>query len=48
MGTLSRELGDCAADTEVTCTVGTATHVLCAGLDVRFRVNLVGTGAPGL
>lgn len=48
MGTLSRELWDCAADTEVTCAVGTATHVLYAGLDVRFRVNPLGAGAPGL
>lgn len=47
MGTLSRELGQCAADAEVTC-VGAATQVLCAGLDVRFRVDQAATGAPGL
>lgn len=47
MGTLSRELGQCAADAEVTCCVGAATHVLRAGLDVGFRVNQVSTGAPG-
>lgn len=47
MGTLSGELRECAADTEVTCAVGAATHVLHAGLDVRFRVNPFGAGAPG-
>lgn len=47
MGTLSRELGQCAADAEVT-GVGAATHVLRAGLDVRFRVDPAGAGAPGL
>lgn len=46
VGTLSRELGQCAADAEVTCCVGAATHVLHAGPDVDFRVNQVGTGAP--
>lgn len=47
MGTLSRELRQCAADAEVTCCVGAATHVLHAGPDVGFRVDQVGTGAPG-
>lgn len=48
MGTLSRELRQCAADADVFCTVGAATHVLHTGLDVRFRVNQFGAGAPGL
>lgn len=48
MGTLSRELRQCAADTEVVCTVGAAAHVLHTGLDVWFRVYQVGAGAPGL
>lgn len=48
VGTLSRELGQRAAEAEVTCSVGAATHVLHAGLDVGFRVNQVGAGAPGL
>lgn len=48
MGTLSRELRQRATKTEVTCTVGAATHVLDAGLDVRFGVYLIGAGAPGL
>lgn len=47
MGTLSRELGQSAADAEVICCVGAATHVLHAGLDVSSRVNQTGTGAPG-
>lgn len=47
MGTLARELGQCAADADVTC-VGAATQVLFAGLDVRGRVDQAGTGAPGL
>lgn len=48
MGTLSGELGQRAADAEVACCVGAAAHVLRAGLDVSFRVNPAGTGAPGL
>lgn len=47
MGTLPRELGQCAADAEVTC-VGAATHVPLAGLDVHVRVDQAATGAPGL
>lgn len=47
MGTLARELGQCAADADVS-RVGAATQVLCAGLDVRFRVDQAGAGAPGL
>lgn len=47
MGTLSRELRQCAADTEVTCTVDTAAHVLHTRLDVRCRVNQFGAGRPG-
>jgi len=48
MGALSRELWQCTADTEVTCTVGTATHVLGTSLDVSFRVNQFCARAPGL
>lgn len=48
MGTLTRELRECAADTDVTCLVGASTHVLHTGLDVRFRVYQFGAGAPGL
>lgn len=47
MGTLSRELRECAADTKVIWMVGTATHVLHTGLNVRLGVNQFGTGAPG-
>lgn len=47
MGTLSGELRQRAADAEVTC-VGAATQVVRAGLDVRFRVDQAGTGAPRL
>lgn len=47
MGTLARELGQSAADAEVICCVGAATHILHAGPDVSFRVNEAGTGAPG-
>ena len=48
MGTLSGELRECAADTEVIWTVGAATHVLHTGQDVRLRVDQCGAGAPRL
>lgn len=48
MGTLPRELCQCAADAEVACCVGAATHVPRAGLDVSFGVYQAGAGAPGL
>lgn len=48
MGTLPGELRHCTADTEVTCITDAATHVPCTGLDVSFRVNQFGAGAPGL
>lgn len=47
MGTQARELRQRAADAEVTCCIVAATHVICAGLNVRFRVNQAGAGAPG-
>lgn len=47
MGTLSRELGQGAADAEVAGCVGAAAHVLHAGLDVGFRVNQLRARAPG-
>lgn len=48
MGTLARELRESTTDTDVACMVGASTHVLYAGLDVRFRVYQFGAGAPGL
>lgn len=47
MGALARELSECAADAKVICMVGTATHVLYTGLNVRLRVDQFGAGAPG-
>lgn len=47
MGALTRVLWQCAADTEVIRSVGTATHVPDTGLDVRFRIQQCATGAPG-
>lgn len=48
MWTLSWDLRQCAADTEVIWSAVAATHVLHTGLDVDFSVDEFGAGAPGL
>lgn len=48
VGTLSRELRECAADTQVAGVAAAAAHVKHTGLDVMLRVDSLAARAPGL
>lgn len=48
VGTLSRELREGAADTQVAGVAAAAAHVKHAGLDVMLRVDALAARAPGL
>lgn len=48
VGTLPRELRECAADAWATGVAGAAAHVEHTGLDVMLRVDLLAARAPGL